>query len=179
MKAENKRRLDALEKWLENAGERENNFRNIFGRSPTRKEFYNSVRYSSPLPSAEEGIQSLIRDIEAKYTEESCDMRPIGVYLSYIVNEVYPAEEIRIKLTKTFGRLGIFNSKKKWIIDGDVDSVGQHMSSGKITVNGDGGYFIGDDMQGGEIHLNGDYMSISDNVKGGKIFHKRKIILQK
>jgi hypothetical protein len=38
---------------------------------------------------------------------------------------------------------------------------------------------IGHDMKGGEVHFNGDYEGISDEIKGGKIYHKGKLIVDK
>jgi formylmethanofuran dehydrogenase subunit C len=52
------------------------------------------------------------------------------------------------------------------------------MSGGKITVKGFAGYKVGDEMQGGEIHLKGDYGSLG-YVERGLIFHKGKLVIDK
>lgn len=63
------------------------------------------------------------------------------------------------------------------IIDGDTgDETGIDMVGGSITINGNAGNAVGHWMKDGEIHLEGDYKSISDGIKGGKIYHKGKLI---
>ena len=48
------------------------------------------------------------------------------------------------------------------------------MNGGLITVDGDV-RLVGEDMQGGEIHLLGDYGRIFRSAKG-TIYHKGKVI---
>jgi len=33
-------------------------------------------------------------------------------------------------------------------------------------------------MEGGKIHLNGDYESLDDYISGGNIYHKGKLIVE-
>ena len=64
------------------------------------------------------------------------------------------------------------------IVNGDCDLVGKHMKGGKIIVNGNVGADAGAAMEGGEIHLNGEHKRIEPlGKKGGKIFHKGKLII--
>ncbi|NYZ74130.1 hypothetical protein H0O00_03230 [Candidatus Micrarchaeota archaeon] len=87
------------------------------------------------------------------------------------------------------------------IVNGDAgDNVGAYMRGGTITVKGRAGAGVGSEMYssaltlkgdlgdlishpvavtGGEIHLQGDYVSISDIIRQGKIFHKEKLIVDK
>jgi formylmethanofuran dehydrogenase subunit C len=53
-----------------------------------------------------------------------------------------------------------------------------HMTGGRIMVRGDARDHIGDMMNGGEIHVDGEIGSIGD-IKGGKIFHKGRLIFDK
>lgn len=55
--------------------------------------------------------------------------------------------------------------------------VGNEMAGGKIRIRGNTGEGVGHRMEGGEIHLEGDYEDISDKIKGGKIYHKGKLIV--
>jgi formylmethanofuran dehydrogenase subunit C len=84
------------------------------------------------------------------------------------------------------------------VVDGNAgDLVGQGMSGGKIIVN-NAGRDIGYNMKGGQIHIYGDYGSISilrsfrlwarikvdykkleSDVKAGKIYHKGELIVDR
>ena len=61
---------------------------------------------------------------------------------------------------------------------GGTNYLGRAMENGKIVVMGDVSVIIGENMTGGEIHLEGDYESIG-NVIHGKIYHKGKLIVDK
>jgi formylmethanofuran dehydrogenase subunit C len=79
------------------------------------------------------------------------------------------------------------------IIEGDAyGNVGNEMEGGSITIMGNmikekvrkmGVYTlfgtVGNEMQGGEIHLNGRYFLRKTCIKGGKIYHKGKLIVDK
>jgi hypothetical protein len=62
------------------------------------------------------------------------------------------------------------------------DEVGYYLLGGKITVNGNAGKDVGSRMQGGEIRIEGDYESLAltvsqaHEIKGGKIYHKGKLV---
>jgi hypothetical protein len=64
------------------------------------------------------------------------------------------------------------------IIKGDYlgDEMGDGMKGGTIIVEGDARGLIGSGMEGGKIYLNGTHSRISQNVFGGGIFHKGKLI---
>ena len=63
------------------------------------------------------------------------------------------------------------------IVNGNAgDEVGGAMSGGSITVNGTAGVRAGETMKNGQIHLEGKYESLASNIKGGKIYHKGKLI---
>jgi hypothetical protein len=61
----------------------------------------------------------------------------------------------------------------------DHAGVGFGMSDGTIIIKGDAGEHIGHEMEGGGIYLEGGYVSISDKIFGGKIYHKGKLIVDK
>lgn len=64
-------------------------------------------------------------------------------------------------------------------IEGDAGyAVGDYMKGGTIVVKGDTGHNVGYFMEGGEIHTEGACRSISKYVKGGKIYHKGKLVYQ-
>lgn len=73
------------------------------------------------------------------------------------------------------------------IVHGDVDgAVGTRMKGGSIEIFGDvdgwlarrNPHNVGMEMTGGEIHIHGRISNIGD-VLHGKIFHKRKLIVDK
>ncbi len=59
------------------------------------------------------------------------------------------------------------------IINGNAEKVkkiGYKMTGGKITINGDAGFYLGDSMENGEIEVNGNALSwIGVRMHGGKI----------
>ena len=63
------------------------------------------------------------------------------------------------------------------IVKGNTGGVaGYRMEAGTITIKGNTGNLLGDEMNGGTIFLEGEYVSISNYVKGGNIYHKGKPI---
>jgi formylmethanofuran dehydrogenase subunit C len=52
------------------------------------------------------------------------------------------------------------------------------MAGGRITIEGNAGKLVGNHMRGGEIRLNGDFVSLGA-VKSGKVYHKGKLIVDK
>jgi hypothetical protein len=65
-------------------------------------------------------------------------------------------------------------------VNGDSgDGVGLGMENGSITIKGNVGYRVGALMEGGEITLEGGYESLFHVIKGGRIFHKGKLIVDK
>ena len=54
--------------------------------------------------------------------------------------------------------------------------LGMSMRGGTIILNGDAHLEVGAFMRGGEIHLNGKYLSLCGDIRGGKIYHKGKLI---
>jgi hypothetical protein len=65
------------------------------------------------------------------------------------------------------------------IIEKDVfANVGHSMRGGTITIKGNAGMDVGNGMRNGVIHLEGDFKNIG-TVKGGKIYHKGKLIVDK
>jgi len=66
------------------------------------------------------------------------------------------------------------------IVNGNVgDNIGFNMAGGTIIVNGNAGNVVGDLMRRGEIHIEGDYGGLSKRIKGGKIYHKGKLIVDR
>ncbi len=146
---------------------------------------YLRIEKFGPLPSSQAEIQALADAMPEE------DAEAAGLFISYLVNRVYPYDEIELKINKPFCHLGIGNKKKKWKIVGDAGDhigggfeggemtiygntgggTGVYMKGGKIVVNGNAGGSVGERMTGGEIYLNGDYYSLGD-VKGGSVYHK-------
>ena len=66
------------------------------------------------------------------------------------------------------------------IIKGNAGrGLGRVMSGGIIRVEGDSDLETGVLMQGGELHIDGNVSSIGEDITGGKIFHKGKLIVDK
>jgi hypothetical protein len=65
-------------------------------------------------------------------------------------------------------------------VNGNVGfGIGSYVEGGDITVKGDAGTFVGWYMKGGTIKLDGDYGSRSKDFKGGRIYHKGRLIASK
>lgn len=139
---------------------------------------YKMIGECSPLPKTEMEIQALLDLIP----EDAADRA--GVFISYLVNEVYQYDEIELRTNKPIGFLGTKNANKKLTIMGDVgdyvgtsmtgggeivikgnagNDIGWCMKGGKITVEGSAGWRVGNARRGGYIHLFGDYESIGDS----------------
>ena len=59
------------------------------------------------------------------------------------------------------------------------NSLGNNMLCGVITVKGNAGYSVGGGMIRGFIFIEGELETISDNITGGKIYHKGKLVFPK
>jgi formylmethanofuran dehydrogenase subunit C len=57
--------------------------------------------------------------------------------------------------------------------------VGSGMRGGLIIIHGNAGCLVGHGMKGGVIRIEGDYEGISDEITGGKIYHKGKLLVDK
>jgi formylmethanofuran dehydrogenase subunit C len=82
----------------------------------------------------------------------------------------------KIKLGEVFDVSGESGQKPEEItikIEGDLSKarrIGKQMTSGKIIVNGNAGFYVGDSMKGGEIHVHGNVDSwLGFEMKGGNI----------
>ncbi len=58
------------------------------------------------------------------------------------------------------------------ILGNTGSSPGFGMNGGAITIRHNAGPLVGNYMNGGEIHIDGGYRSISDQIYGGRIFHR-------
>lgn len=150
---------------------------------------YEMTGECSPFPKTEMEIQALLDLIPEKSVNHA------GVFISYIVNEVYQYDAIELRTNKPIGHLGTRNSRKRWVIIGDVgddagcdmkggellvagnagNALGICMKGGKIIVNGNAGRFVGAARYGGEIHLCGTYESIYAE-KEGAVYHEGTLI---
>jgi hypothetical protein len=65
-------------------------------------------------------------------------------------------------------------------VDKNTDHhTGAYMRGGNIIVGGYSGYLVGDQMKRGSIRLNNSFLSMSQDIQGGKIYHKGKLIVNK
>jgi formylmethanofuran dehydrogenase subunit C len=69
---------------------------------------------------------------------------------------------------------------RKWVNEG----AGTEMKGGTIIIKGDGDAGLGMEMEDGEIHVMGaislnDYDYISDDIKGGRIYHGKELVWPK
>jgi hypothetical protein len=63
------------------------------------------------------------------------------------------------------------------VIEGDGGyDIGEVMEGGSITILGMAGHDVGCSMRGGSIYLEADYAGISDQIFGGRIYHRGKLI---
>jgi hypothetical protein len=81
----------------------------------------------------------------------------------------------------TGDEIGEFMRNSSITVKGNAgDRIGVALQDGAIiTIEGDTGDKVGEYMHGGEIHLLGDYKSISSEAFHGKIYHKGKLIFNK
>jgi hypothetical protein len=83
----------------------------------------------------------------------------------------------RITVEGTGGWAGRSMENGEIVINGGTGTeIGYSMTGGKITVKGNADARVGQGMCGGEIRLEGGYESLGWDQKGGKVYHKGKII---
>lgn len=63
------------------------------------------------------------------------------------------------------------------VLGNATKNFGYEMMGGKLTIMGNAGADVGAEMRGGEIHLMGDFENIGYAIRGGRIYHKDKLIL--
>lgn len=177
--------LDAFNEWNERK-------KKMWGENMAVDEAYEMSAEFAPRPKTQGEIQELLDAIP----EEAVDCA--GLFVSYCVNEVYPYDEIELRVDRPLDYLGARNMGKKWKLAGDVGEgsgygmkrgeiiiegnagsyTGTCMKGGKIVVNGNAGVAVGHWMSGGEIRLNGEsYGSITD-VEVGNIYHKGRRVYE-
>jgi len=102
-----------------------------------------------------------------------------GIYVSYLVNEVYPERKIKLNLKRLprLPFLGLYNTEKTWVLKGNAgNSVGRGAKGGFIIVKGDTGEGVGEYMEGGKIIIRGrcdGYAGIG--MKDGEIIIERDV----
>ena len=64
------------------------------------------------------------------------------------------------------------------IIEDDISKPGCTMKGGRLVCHGDAIGLVGENMNGGEVHIDGDIGPIG-NIIHGKIYHKGKLIVDK
>ena len=64
-------------------------------------------------------------------------------------------------------------------VNGNACVVGWLMNSGTITIEGNAGEKVGYCMSSGEIYLAGGSFALSDDIRGGKIFHNGELVFPK
>ncbi len=121
----------------------------------------------------QEEIQKFLENICKKgYGKRRCTGY-VGIYVSYLVNEVYSGRKIELNLKRLprLHFLGMYNTRKIWVLKGNVGNcVGCYMRGGKITVIGNANSYVGYHMENGEIVIVGDadwYLGML--MRGGKI----------
>ena len=142
--------------------------------------YYNKLEKSFTKPYTAKNIE-LFSLMLPKYIDKSEFSWKSGYYLSHIINNSKDNKFIihTKNLTTPLDWLGYQNNSKELIIKGDARKwVGSHMKGGEINIYGNAGYGVGNSMEGGEINLNGDYDSLALDIKGGNIYHKRKLIVK-
>jgi len=78
-----------------------------------------------------------------------------------------------------FERVGMEARSGMLIVRGNAGNfAGAQMSGGRLVIEGDAGTSLGEGMSGGEISVEGGIAHIGE-VKGGKIFHKGKLVLER
>lgn len=155
--------LSAFSKWDEKKTE-------LWGRELKKVgKAYDMTKEYSPLPKTEMQIQALLDLIPEGSAHDA------GVFISYVVNEVYPRDAIELRTNnKPIGMLGTSNAKKEWTIIGDVgDFTGVFMTGGDIFVKGNSGSDVGRCMKGGRIVVAGDvYLSAGREMTDGVLYVK-------
>ncbi len=99
-----------------------------------------------------------------------------GIFLSALINNCKEEEFVIFTnhLSKMVNYLG-FSNRKNITVQGNVGGLlGNEMRTGKITVNGNARMSVAPFMRGGEIHINGEIDSVSEYIADGIIYQNGK-----
>jgi len=130
------------------------------------------------------GISYSAKDVEKfsiallEFQDEGNFPEKAGYFISVLINNGKDLDYVihTQHLNQEINLLGYRNSKNI-TVNGNVGrGIGWEMEGGSITVNGNAGKRVGQGMKDGEIHLQGDYVTLAGDIKGGKIYHKGKLI---
>jgi hypothetical protein len=95
------------------------------------------------------------------------------------IMELGTANDKEVIINGSVSSVGFSMRGGRIIVKGDTFyDVGQSMKGGTIIVEGDSQGTIGESMKGGEIHVYGEIGDIED-IEGGRIYHKGKLIVDK
>jgi len=112
--------------------------------------------------------------------DDDIDGTRLGLFFNLMIN-CCEDEKITIDTSGHYVALAYFGFRntKHLVINGFGGYyLGMEMQSGLIEVNGNCNDYVGDKMTGGEIHINGWYGGLGC-VKGGKIYHEGRLIVDK
>jgi len=136
---------------------------------------YNWIRNSAlELDYSAEDVAAFCSSIN-RFDKEAGPKLEISAYLSALIKAGRETEYL-LPLNHTdgdFPYLGFENTKNITIV-GDVDSIGNRMKDGLITVHGWGGH-VGQDMRGGRIIIHGDCDGAGSQMRGGEIIVNGRI----
>jgi len=112
-------------------------------------------------------VQELIDSLEKNF--ESTD----GIPMSALINNS-KEEKIKIEINEPWDYLGMYNSNKKIVIEGNAGHyLGYNMSGGKIRVKGSTKKYTGRRMKGGTIIVDGNsHDFLGSDMQGGTIIVK-------
>ena len=116
------------------------------------------ITYNLPELNQED-IQKIIEEIEKSVDTPEKSVYKAGIFISYLINECCPEEEIEIEVGKSYyllDYLGLYNKKVLTIYGNVGDVLGREMKKGKITVKGNANDWVGEEMKGGKIIVEGN-----------------------
>ena len=117
-----------------------------------------------------------IRDFSIALKEKELEVyfRCTGYFLALLIN-ISKEKNFEILTEHLEGRMDYLGNQnvKNIIVKGHVGNyLGIQMINGSIIVHGNAGDSVGHCIEGGKIEVNGDISSVSENFKGGEIYHK-------
>jgi len=138
---------------------------------------YSDANYKNALGHVKDLVYSA-KDVEnfsvalAGFQDENRCSEKAGHFLSALINNGKDSEYVihTRHLNRGIDFLGYGNTKNI-TVEGDVGVfVGENMRCGTITVNGSAGEYAGAKMEGGTITVNGNALHwVGNEMKGGKI----------
>ncbi|MFH0860842.1 MAG: hypothetical protein V1921_06540 [Candidatus Altiarchaeota archaeon] len=118
--------------------------------------YHDTVKNTRGVSVSPEQLREILKHLEGRWDADYKYSARVGAFLTALIRNS-EHESFRIKPQHRIHTLGVYLDREKEItVEGDVgDWLGDNMKAGTIIVKGDAGEYAGGDQHGGEIIVEG------------------------